>query len=221
MLKLRHHFSLFFSARICASTMAMLAAMLFLAPISASAAYQDALKMVAEGKWDQALNEFEPLAAIGHAPSQFSIGLIYQLGRGVPKDPEKARKMYVMAAKQGFWPAYNNLGKMFLDGEGVPKSLITAFNLFAKAAENHAQAKNNLARMYENGWGTKQDVDKAIKLYEESGDSGYVVSHFRLGQMFEDGINVEKDKEAAIKWYTKASEKNHQGAVNKLKQLGG
>ncbi|MDH5187963.1 MAG: sel1 repeat family protein [Rhodospirillaceae bacterium] len=183
--------------------------------------YQEGLKMVRAGQWEAALNEFKPLADSGHAPSQFSIGLIYQLGRGVKKDADMARKMYVMSAKQGFWPAYNNLAKMFLDGDGIPQSNATAFKLFEKASENHAQAKNNLARMYENGWGVDKDMFIALRLYEESGDAGFIPSYFRLGEMFEQGLGVDKDKQAAIAWYQKAAEKNNADAAKKLKQLGG
>ena len=190
-------------------------------PISANADYQDGLKMVSAGQWQAALNEFKPLADEGHAPSQFSIGLIYQLGRGVKKDSEMARKMYVMSAKQGYWPAYNNLAKMFLDGDGVPQSNITAFKLFEKAAENHAQAKNNLARMYEEGLGINKDINTAIRLYEESGDAGFIPSYFKLGEIYEQGLGVGKDKQMAIKWYQKAAEKNNADAEKKLKQLGG
>ena len=82
--KLHLHFSIGFYAR------TMLAALLLLSPINAKAGYQEGLKMVAVSNWSMAMDEFLPMANSGHAPSQFSIGLIYQLGRGVPRDPEKA-----------------------------------------------------------------------------------------------------------------------------------
>ena len=193
----------------------------FLSFPALSADYQEGLKMVRAGQWQAALNEFQPLADEGHAASQFSIGLIYQLGRGVKKDPDMARKMYVISAKQGYWPAYNNLAKMFLDGDGVPQSNATAFKLFEKAAENHAQAKNNLARMYENGWGVDQDVFRALRLYEESGDAGFIPSYFKLGELYEQGQGVSKDTQTAIEWYRKAAEKNNTEAAKKLAKLGG
>ncbi|MDH3335778.1 MAG: sel1 repeat family protein [Rhodospirillaceae bacterium] len=193
----------------------------FLASPALSADYQEGLKMVRAGQWMAALEEFKPLANEGHAASQFSIGLIYQLGRGVKKDQDMARQMYIKAAKQGYWPAYNNLAKMFLDGDGIPQSNATAFKLFEKAAENHAQAKNNLARMYENGWGVEKNINTAIRLYEESGDAGFIPSYFKLGELYEQGQGVDKDKHAAIEWYRKAAEKNSADAAKKLAMLGG
>lgn len=194
---------------------------LMLAANPVMAGYKEGLKFVSAGKWSQALKEFEPMADEGHAASQFSIGLIYQLGRGVSKDMVKARQMYLMSAKQGYWPAYNNLGKMFLNGDGVPKSHIVAFRLFSRASDNHAQARSNLARMYENGWGVGKDIEKATELYGKSGDDGYIQSYFRNGEMYSDGKNTSVDTEEAIKWYQKAADKNHKEAIKKLEELGG
>lgn len=198
---------------------ALMAAFL-LAPMAANAGYQEGLRLVKKGSWDQAIDEFLPLAEEGHAASQFSLGLIYQLGRGVPKNSEVARNYYIKAAKQNYWPAYNNLAKMYLDGDGVKRNRATAFQLFKKAAIEHAQARSNLARMYLNGWGTEKDVPKALDLYEQSGDDGYIPGYYSLGQIYEKGAYVPADEKTAIQWYARAAEKNHKPSVRRLEALG-
>ena len=49
------------------------------------------------------------------------------------------------AAEQGYAPAQNNLGLLYLNGKGVQKDLKQAFELFQKSAgQDYAFALNNL-----------------------------------------------------------------------------
>jgi TPR repeat protein len=58
---------------------------------------------------------------LGHAHAQKSLGLMYFIGRGVPKNDEIAVKWYKKAAVQGDTVAYFSLGWMYYNGVGVPK----------------------------------------------------------------------------------------------------
>ena len=61
------------------------------------------------------------LAEQGNAEAQFNVGLLYDRGRGVPKDKQEALRWYRRAAMQGDTFAQNALGDNYWEGTGVPK----------------------------------------------------------------------------------------------------
>ena len=71
-------------------------------------------------------------------------------------------KWYRLAAKQGYAPAQWALGKMYVDGKGVPQNYKTAVKWYKLAAEQGlAIAQYNLGRMYREGNGVPQDYVRA------------------------------------------------------------
>lgn len=193
----------------------------FGAGVAHAADYKTALLLVRQGKYSAALYEFKVLAAEGHAASQFSIGLIYHLGRGVEADQETAYMWYKQAAVQEYTPAMNNIGMMYLNGEYVASNHDAAFKLFLKASINHAQAKDNLAQCYEFAWGTERDAAKAADMYQKAGDAGYVRGWLHLAQMYETGYeDLPKDIDKAVEWYTKAAERGIKSARTRLAEMG-
>lgn len=65
------------------------------------------------------------------------VGLLYDLGLGVPENNAEAVKWYRKAALNGDFYAQNNLGLMYKDGEGI--------------AQNYAEA----AKWFRNGGGSE------------------------------------------------------------------
>jgi Sel1 repeat len=57
----------------------------------------------------------------GNAEAQFTLGLLYDHGRGLPKDKGEALRWYRRAAMQGDMFAQNALGDNYWEGTGVPK----------------------------------------------------------------------------------------------------
>ena len=53
------------------------------------------------GDYDTALKEFRPLAEQGEMVAQWSLGVMYERGRGVPQDSVQAYRWYTLAAAQG------------------------------------------------------------------------------------------------------------------------
>ena len=52
----------------------------------------------------------------------------------MPEDDAEAVKWFRLAADQGFAMAQNNLGQMYLDGQGVPQDLTEAYVWYSVAA---------------------------------------------------------------------------------------
>jgi TPR repeat protein len=66
---------------------------------------------------------FKKLAEQGNADAQYVLGLMYDAGRGTPKDERQAVTWYRKAAEQGYASAQLNLGLMYISGQGVSKDV--------------------------------------------------------------------------------------------------
>ena len=84
----------------------------------------------------------------GDRMAEFSIGLAYAKGVGVPKDLEAAHKWYVKAAEQDYGNAQNNLGVMYVTGNGVPLDYVQGYKWFflaSRSVKGAVQNRNQLA----------------------------------------------------------------------------
>lgn len=81
-----------------------------------------------------ALKELRPLAGQGNAKAQHMLGVMYDNGKGVPKDYQQAAYWYRKAAEQGNAKAQTDLGAMYSGGFGVPKDYVLAYMWFHLAA---------------------------------------------------------------------------------------
>ncbi len=63
--------------------------------------YQAGCDAYERGDYDTALKEWRPLAERGKAVAQWSLGIMYERGRGVPQDYVQAYRWYTLAAGQG------------------------------------------------------------------------------------------------------------------------
>ena len=109
-----------------------------------------------------ALKLYRPLADRGNAKAQFSLGVMYYSGQGVPEDYAQAVIWYRKAADQGNADAQYNLGLMYYSGLGVPEDDAQAVSWYRKAADQGiANAQLNLGVMYADGHGVPQDYIQA------------------------------------------------------------
>jgi TPR repeat protein len=88
----------------------------------------------------------------------------------VPKDAARAFALFQEPAIAGMARAQNNLGLLYVRGEGVEQDYERAAQMFQFAAEQglHA-AMTNLGVMYENGFGVPVDEVRAHELYKMGG----------------------------------------------------
>ena len=69
--------------------------------------------------------------------------------------------------------AQSNLGWLYQSGQGVPKDLGKAAELYQKAADQgNVFAQNNLGLLYQSGEGVPKDLRKAAELYQKAADQG-------------------------------------------------
>jgi len=148
--------------------------MVFATPISVLGNYENGTVAFERGDYETALREFKILAAQKDSRGQYGLGLMYDLGTGVPTDFEEAIKWYLLSAKQGNADAQNNLATMYAEGEGVEKDANKAAMWYEHAAQQgNFDAPNNLGIMYLQGIGITRDYVRAymwFHLGEMKGD---------------------------------------------------
>ena len=69
------------------------------------------------------------------APAQYRLAVLYDSGRGVEKDAERAIELYAAAAEQGHVDAQRNLAYAYERGWGTDKDPVKAFRWYQRAGD--------------------------------------------------------------------------------------
>ncbi len=116
-----------------------------------------------------ALRLWRGFAEQGDAKAQIKLGLMYELGQGVPQDNAEALRWYRLAADHDATAQFN-LGSMYEfgnDGLGAAQDYAEAFKWYLRAADQgDANAQFRLGTMYEQGHGVPQDYILAYMHYD-------------------------------------------------------
>lgn len=128
-----------------------------------------------QGDYVRSAKGLRALADEGNPQAQAYLGYLYQYGIGSePQDEAKALQLFQQAAAQGYSPARNFEGVLYVIGSATPHDYSRAVSLFeASAATGDPLAKANLAIMYDAGWGVPQDTAMGKKLRDEIGQFQY------------------------------------------------
>lgn len=127
---------------------------------------------------------------------------------------EDAIYWYQREIEMGYRDAYCNLGKIYLEGIGVPKDYYKARTLFEKAIldDDHygdgysgqlkPEALCYLGVIYRDGLGVEADKTKAQDYLMQSTDNGYgpTISYYELGNLY----YGEAKYDEALKYYKEA-----------------
>ena len=125
--------------------------------------FQNARDAIDKEDYKTAHQIFLKLAKKGHVEAQFNLALIYDLGKGVPKNHKEAVKWYRLAAEQGLAEAQLNLGVNYGLGRGVPQDYVLAHMWHNLAGSNGNEIaikmRNILAKEM-----TPQQLEKAQEM---------------------------------------------------------
>jgi hypothetical protein len=133
------------------------------------AGFDEAAAAFAAADYDKAHAEVRPLAEQGDPRGQYGMGVLYENGFAVEKNPQQAAAWYLKAALQGNTAAQFNLGAMHEHGVGIPVNFKEAARWYLPAAEaGDIDALNNLGVLCENGRGVTQNKVLAMALYNLS-----------------------------------------------------
>lgn len=143
------------------------------APLAAAGDFEAGVAAARSGDYQRALREWKPLAEAGKRDAQFNLGLLYENGLGVPKDPATAATWYKRAAEQDDREAQAYLAEMYAQGLGIPRDDTEALRWYKRAGElGHAAAQYNVGLFYALGRGVEpSDIEGYawLKVGEENG----------------------------------------------------
>ena len=179
-------------------------------PALTEAGYQEATDAFDKGDSLTALKEFQSLADDNDASGQYGLGIMYDLGEGVPQSAEQAAKWYQLSAEQGHADAQNNLGVMYEEGEGVPRNYDEAMRWYRRAAESgNKDAPNNIGVIYMSGVGAIKDYVKAYMWFSVAGKGDHAAisnKKFLLKRLTPD--ELVRAKNMAQEWLKIREQKN-------------
>lgn len=154
------------------------------------------------GICDSVIFYLKKAAEAGHVKAQYSLGMKYRNGNGVPQDNQKGFYWILKSANQGYDKAMNSAGYMYRHGIGVTKDMGKALEWFKKAAEQgDGLYQANLANTYHHiGDYTNAFIwYSKIKIFNPE-------ARMMLGTYYFYGRGVEKDYTKALEYFTKSSE---------------
>jgi len=111
-------------------------------------------------------------------------------------------------------PAIDALGFSYETGQGNPKDLPKAFQLYIEAAEKgYDQAQFHAGNCYARGVGVGVNDKVAMEWFRKAADQGHPSAAYNAGLRLYDGRGVQMDKMAAVEMFKKAAEAGHTGGM--------
>lgn len=145
---------------------------------------------------------FRRAAENGHAPSEYRLATLYEMGQGAPKDVGEAMRWYERAAEKGHVKAMHNLAVLSIIGSGKSADYLASAKWFAKAAESGLRdSQYNLAILYERGFGVEKDAAKAYQWYTlaaKAGDANAAAKRDELARTLPDADRKSAERTLAL-----------------------
>ncbi len=145
---------------------------------------------VADNDFQTALTIWTSYAEKGNKRAQSNLAFMYFKGMGVEKDWDKAKALFEQSAAQGLPQAQYQLGLMLF---------------FGKNGLSYGRDADHKPVLDEQ---TRSNMDKALKLFEQSAEQGFPLAQRELADMYYLGEPTfpTSDKAKALYWYEKAAE---------------
>jgi localization factor PodJL len=127
-------------------------------------------------------------------------------GRGAPRDPKLAAKLFERAALHGLAPAQYRVGSHYEKGFGVGRDLTLAKLWYQRAAEKgNARAMHNLGVLLADGTGGRADYAGAAGWFRRAAELGVRDSQFNLAVLLARGLGTGQDLAQAYTWFAIAA----------------
>ena len=153
-----------------------------------------------------------------HPELPHMIGIMYDLGWGVPRNYAQRDVWYRKAAENGHALMQNNLAWDYAHGHGVPQDHVQAAIWYRRAAkQGYVEAQFSLGERYRDGQGVHQDYVQSAFWYRKAAEQGHADAQLNLGASYFYGEGVPQDYAEAAVWWRMAAE---QGQVEAQYTLG-
>lgn len=168
---------------------------------------------------EQVVADVRRKARAGLPEAQYTLGFMYLIGDGVPKNGVEEVRWYRAAAGRSARAAIM-LSIMYQYGEGVPKSSHEAFRLMRLAAERgDARAQYYVGTYCYQGIGTAVSRKNAGTWFRSAAEKGFADAQLAYAMLLLSGDGVPQDKGQAVEWLAKASGQGNAKARELLREL--
>ncbi len=182
--------------------------------LKANQAYEDGELYLAQRIW-------LGLAEQGYGDAAFKIGMLYDRGETVERDPGQAAIWYARAAKSGNVYAQHNLGVAYANGDGVEVNIAMAVEWWLKAAEHgNVDSQYNLGIVYSTGTqGYARDTSQAALWWRRAAIKGDPMAQYNLGALYISGDKNMRNVCEAMHWLEKSASRGVTQATQVLEAI--
>ena len=97
---------------------------------------------------------------------QWRLGVMHDLGQGVPENPAEAVRLFRQAASEGDANANASLGVMYANGRGIAPDYVQSMRYYRRAAElGSASGFLGVGQLYHQGFGVARQPQEAAAWY--------------------------------------------------------
>jgi len=181
--------------------------------------YEEGLSVIVDQDFNKAVHYYNQSAAKGHPGAQKALGLMYDIGKGVPVNKPLALLHYEFAAKGGNLEAQATLGYKYLFGDGVHKSCEKAAPHYRAVA--HAVAEKAMKtglRLHVDSKRLMSDEDMyeeeedVVQFWQYSAEGGKAPAQVTMGTLYLKGAyGVEQNFQQAFRYFKQAADQGNVG----------
>ena len=136
------------------------------------------------GHYQEARHIWTVLADAGDAQAAFGLGLLNDLGQGLPRNPRRAYGWYLRAAEAGLAKAQFNVAVMCDSGWGMPRNAGQAAFWYAEAAaRGDARAAFDMGLLYADGDGVPRNPVEAAAWFRAAARGGIAAATTKLAAL--------------------------------------
>ena len=148
---------------------------------------------------------YRKAAEQGYASAQYSLGVMYREGRGVPKDDAQAATWFTKAAEQGVAKAQFKLGNMYKHGIGVPKTILRRWPGTTRRPRRARLTLSAPSVVCTYTARACRETTRKPYVVAQAADKGLPIAQYDLGMMYVNGNGVARDYVQAYMWMTLAT----------------
>jgi TPR repeat protein len=147
-----------------------------------------------------------------------NIGLMYEQGRGVAMDVNKAIEYYKLAVARGHYHGFTNLARLYFTGHGVQKNAVIAQSWLDEGMKQGIlEVYEEASSIYYYGWyGLSVDFPRSLRYEEAAAKLGSNKAAWEAAKMYLDGIGIPQDTGRAIEIFYRLAVLDYAPALNSL-----
>ena len=191
--------------------------------LSAQASAETCADLFVAREYERASIKCQIEADVGTTQSELFLGMLYQMGEGVPASAFDAIKYLERAAEKGNAYAAYRLALVYYDGTLMSPDYPRSREWLEKAIEGeNPLAMDLLGIMHWVGLGDlPKNPTAAVALFERAANADLAMAMHHLGMMYFTGQGVAQDLPAARNWIQKAADKGFEEARDFLASPAG